>query len=498
MNKRASTSLLFVTGRLVARADFGPAPARAPLSFRQAASPPGTTLRESVAAALGLGPRCARDVWLLTDQLWTQRLYFAAPVMDGLNDEQLRRAIGFEVESFSGTSAVESRLGIHRLGVVQGAETFWITQVQDGVANEINDFLFARGGHLRGLAHPGGLPVPLACEGKAGPFSRVEIWSRATICMEKAEDQAAQVRVVNVGPSQPQWRESIASWLTRVTAPNVEWLVAAEPGEMPEGVGRGKDFAFAGAHTVKDVPTLTNERLADFLGLWARELSAPVPRVPIIAPPPEPARVGRLAATAVVLLALVLAGSAVRHHLLSRQLDDTRGRLAVLNRSSQQPAGLARQIDRARKELQQLESAPAEPAGAAQWAAEIRREQNRWPALLAAIADNAGDAVVVDTLSGEPGGGIRIEGASLRPAAADKFAANLSLALSAGSWAVGAAEKWTATEEAESDLWQYRILVLPQARAAAFEPAKTDSHAAVKSAATVPSATRPHVAHGEP
>ncbi len=450
MAKRPTTTLLIVTSRFVARADFGPGPEQARLGFWQAAAPQESGLRAAVGTALGLGPSCARDVWLLTDQVWMQRVYFAAPVMAGLGGEQLERAIGFEVESFSGIAGLQSRLGVHRLGVVQGSEAFWVTQIESDQAAEAVACVAVAGGRLRGIVHPGGLPVPLVSQQKAGPFSRVEVWGRATVCVEKIDGQPAQVRVVNVNPSQPQWRESVESWLTRLTAADTEWL----PG--------GDSHDLAARHALSEVPTLEGEALSEFLKLWADELSRAEPRVPVITPPLRPAPVRRLAAVSAILLAFVLLGGAVHGWLSSRDLDEAKGRLADLGRAQQQSTQLATQLGTLKKQLAQMESVPAV---AAERPDEIRRQQERWPALLSAIAQATRDGVVLDSLTGDSGGAVHVEGVCLRPTAADELAARMSAVLNTKGWTVSAAEKWAASSdagEAASPLWGYRILVSPQ------------------------------------
>ncbi len=457
MAKRPTTALFIVTSRFVARADFGPGPEQTRLGFWQAAAPQESGLRAAVGTALDLGPSCARDVWLLTDQVWMQRVYFAAPVMAGLSGEQLERAIGFEVESFSGIAGLQSSLGVHRLGVVQGSEAFWVTQIEDEQAVAAVACVAAAGGRLRGIVHPGGLPVPLVSPDKAGPFSRVEVWGRATVCVEKIDGQPAQVRVVNVNPSQPQWRESVESWLARLTAADTEWL----PG--------GDSHDLAVRHALREAPPLDGEALCEFLKLWAGELSRLEPRVPVITPPLRPAPIRRLAAVSAILLAFVLLGGALHGWLSSRDLDEAKGRLTGLGSAQQQSTQLAAQIGTLKKQLAQLESVPAV---AAERTDEIRRQQERWPALLSAIAQATRDGVVLDSLTGDSGGAVHVEGVCLRPTAADELAARMSAVLAAKGWTVSAAEKWAANAESEetaSPLWQYRIIASPQG--AAFAPA---------------------------
>lgn len=457
MAKRPTTTLLIITGRFVARADFGPAPEQARLGFWQTAASQDTDLRAAVGTALGLGPNCARDVWLLTDQVWMQRVYFAAPVMAGLDGEQLERAIGFEVESFSGIAGLQSRLGVHRLGVVQGSEAFWVTQIESDQAAAAVACVAAAGGRLRGIVHPGGLPMPLVSPEKAGPFSRVEVWGRATVCVEKIDGQPAQVRVVNVNPSQPQWRESVESWLARLPATDTEWL--------PDG----DSHDLAALHSLREVPPLEGEALGEFLKLWAGELSRLEPRVPVIAPPIRSVPLGRMATFSAILLAAAFLLCAWHGWLVGQDLDEAKDRLTDLGREQHQGVQLTTQIGTLKKQLAQMASVPV---GAVERPDEIRRQQERWPAILSAIANSTTDGLVLDSLTGEPGGAVRVEGVCLRPTAADELAARMSAALAAKGWTVSAAEKWAANAEVgetASPLWQYRIVLTPQG--AAFAPA---------------------------
>jgi Tfp pilus assembly protein PilN len=463
MAKRPTTTLLIVTSRFVARADFGPGPERTRLGFWQVAAPQESGLRAAVGPALGLGPSCARDVWLLTDQVWMQRVYFAAPVMAGLGGEQLERAIGFEVESFSGIAGLQSRLGVHRLGVAQGSEAFWVTQIESEQAAETVACVAAAGGRLRGLVHPGGLPEPLVSPQKTGPFSRVEVWGRATVCVEKIDGQPAQVRVVNVNPSQPQWRESVESWLARLTAGDTEWF--------PGGAAGSESHDLAVRHGLRETPALEGEGLVEFLKLWAGELSRLEPRVPLITAPLLPVPVRRLAAVSAFLLAAVFLVCVVQGWRSNRAVDEAKGRLAALVGAQQQSTHLAAQRETVKKQLAKMETVPA---GAIERLDEIRRQQERWPAVLSAIAQATGDGVVLDSLTGDSGGAVGVEGVCLRPTSADELAARMSAVLAAKGWTVSAAEKWAAGAETgagASPLWWYRIVVSPQG--AAFAPPAT-------------------------
>jgi hypothetical protein len=157
--------------------------------------------------------------------------------------------------------------------------------------------------------------------------------------------------------------------------------------------------------------------------------------------------------------------------LSNRALDEAKGRLTDLGRAQQQSAQLAVQLGNLKKQLAQMESVPV---GGAERTDEIRRQQERWPAVLSAIAQATGDGVVLDSLTGEDGGAVRVEGVCLRPTSADELAAKMSAVLAAKGWTVSAAEKWAASadaSEAASPLWGYRILVSPQVPTVAPVPA---------------------------
>lgn len=443
--KRPTSTLLLVTGRLVGRADFGPAPECIQGGFWQGPAPQGAGLPEAARQALRLGPRSAKDVWLLTDQVWTQRLYFASAVMAGLGGDELRRAMGFEAESFSGIPALQSRLGVHRLGVVEGAEAFWITQVPSDVAAEAGAAIADAGGaKLRGIVHPGGLSAPLLSMDKTAPFSRVEVWGRATLCIERPDHAPAQVRVINIDPAQPQWREAVDGWLARVAAPPTEWL-------GPAGTDR-----------VHPAAPLEGEALADFLGLWAKELAAAAPAAPVVLPPPPTVRIGRFVALAAGLLMAVALGCFLDYEIRARQRVAMQNELGSIERTRRETADLATQIVAARKELRQFEAASVTRQAAPAAADDIRLRQERWPALLTAIAGSAGGEVAVSRLTGDTGGAVVLDGLSAAAAAGDTFAARLSQELASKGWTVGAAEKQISVEENRPGLWQFHIQVSPQ------------------------------------
>ena len=146
MKRAATSTLILVTAARIARADSGGA-------CITAARPVGSSVGEAARAALALGGK-AEAVWVLCDDVFAQRVALSPAQVAGLTPDQLRRALSFEVEPFSGIPIAESVTGFHRSG--EGA--FDVIELPRADRDAIQRAASDAGGKLAGIAHPGTVP----------------------------------------------------------------------------------------------------------------------------------------------------------------------------------------------------------------------------------------------------------------------------------------------------------------------------------------------------
>lgn len=148
--KRATTStLILVTAAHIARADFDGGVRACKTAMR----PVGASTTEAVRAALALDGK-AGAVWVLCEDVFTQSVSLSPAQVAGLTQEQLGRALSFEVEPFSGIPVAESATGFHR----SSEGVFDVIELPRADRDAIQCAAADAGGKLAGIAHPG--PVP--------------------------------------------------------------------------------------------------------------------------------------------------------------------------------------------------------------------------------------------------------------------------------------------------------------------------------------------------
>lgn len=143
-------TVLIVTSSRVLRSDGGGTHA-----WKEGPRRMGSTLGEAVREALALGGRATAGTWVLSDDLFAQKVVLNPAQVAGLSREQLNRALSFEVEPFSGIGVDEAVVGF----VDRGGGTFDVVEMpkvdRDGVLRAITE----SGGRTGGIAHTAAVPT---------------------------------------------------------------------------------------------------------------------------------------------------------------------------------------------------------------------------------------------------------------------------------------------------------------------------------------------------
>jgi hypothetical protein len=466
MASRATTTLIAVSSDRIGRVDLDGASKPAVFSW-QTARLPGQLPEEAVAAALQAERRCARSVWVLCEDFWTQELSLSAAAVAGLDAQQLERVLGFELESLSGLGATESEIGFVPVQQKAGMAVYWITQVARADRLRIDQAVRAGGGRLMGLLHPGGLPQALQ-HSEASPANRewfrIEIWGDLTICLAGQSNGLIGTHVINGSPLQESWGPTVSEWLGRFETPRAVWMAGADEPRV-EVLCSGASLperAFAGISELASPTVLEGESLDRWMVSWARALSQGGPQVPIIKPEALPTPTRRYVGVSVVLAVAALIGCMVHAGWMNRRIVDARIEMRRAEEPRRQAAALLARLSVLKAELQRLQE--ARPATASSDpATELMRQKSRVRVLLSALSRLVQDNHVVTGLQTEARGGLVIVGLSLTPEAADTLALALGRLCRPSGWAVSGAQKTALLQQPNGGPWEFRVNASPPA-----------------------------------
>lgn len=154
--KAAASTFLLITANRIGRADFDGVLRLSEVAPRAA----GASLSDAMRAAFALGGKPARATWVLYADAWPQKVTVSAGQVVGLTEDQLCRALSFEVEPFSGIPVNESVLGFRE----EGGGVFDVVQIPKGDRDAIASVIASTGSRLAGILHPGNVAESDAME----------------------------------------------------------------------------------------------------------------------------------------------------------------------------------------------------------------------------------------------------------------------------------------------------------------------------------------------
>jgi hypothetical protein len=455
MSKRAAYTLLLVKPDLIARADFGPLPSLELLGFWEQTQSSQARLYYSIESALEFGGKCGREVFVIAEEFWTQTLSLPTRALAGLNGEQVHRALGFDLEALTGIAGSAASIGYCKAAPSDEADYFWVTQITSAVQTQIQSAIQAAGGVLAGMAHPGGLPVPISASNgssHAASWRRIEVWKDATLCLAGKGDAANTVRVINGDADQNAWRTVLSRWIDSNKSEHSEWL------------GPQATVALEGTNTTASTwtsfPSLSGDTLTNWLTHWAKELTSGNRRVPAVEPRLSGVTPQKRALLATVIALVCLAACVGRGVWLEQQQVLTSRELAAAQAPSQHLADLMNQVQQLRIDLSKLQSQAAKIKKGYSYDSEnIEHLRLGLDGLLLALAEQSDQTVMIEHISPDSAGVTVIEGKCLPAAAADAFSQRLATVLPRLGWDVAPPEKVMLAGSAVDGLCQFKIKV---------------------------------------
>lgn len=192
MKSDSSCTLLIISSTRLYRADVDLRSSRMK-EFRQTARKVGAGLGESVGSALALGGKPGGVVWIVSEDVWKESISLSTAQTGNLSPEQLGRALGFEVEPFSGITADAGAIGFQAGASQDGARTYEVVQLPRKERDAAQKLIESAGGKLGGI-----------CDLKSlFPESRDQIEDEATLLEAAARLNASAPGLPMIPPVAP-------------------------------------------------------------------------------------------------------------------------------------------------------------------------------------------------------------------------------------------------------------------------------------------------------
>lgn len=149
MKHSSASAVVVVTANRILRAEL----ASGGIELKSAARGPGDSFARAVAAGLALG-KTAGSVWVLGEEVFTQRVTLNPAQIAGLSASQLEQALAFEVEPFSGIPMAEGVVGFYS----ESAGNFAVVELPRSEVDTLLTTVATAGGKLAGVAHAAAVP----------------------------------------------------------------------------------------------------------------------------------------------------------------------------------------------------------------------------------------------------------------------------------------------------------------------------------------------------
>lgn len=378
-------------------------------------------LVQTVESALDLLSDRPKRTWILAADVWSQPVSIQADIARRVPAAQLAQFVCFEVEPLSGISPRQGMAGVTPLQQpVNGDPTYWVSEVDRTIFEQVESLVVSRGGTFGGLLHPAG--APSAIQGTtATRWRRVEVWPDTIVCLASQGKGIARHLIARDLMSD-DWAVEARKWFdSHPSSEHDELLVVAT------------DTAARRSNTLFPWREVTIPESNSFwLAAWAPAFPKAVglPRISIVRKglPEQTKRLMSLAATVLILVGCISAYQAVG--AFNQRL------LAAMREETESLKGPAKQVEEIRKEVTTLETqirtteaSEVELVNAIQaYKNETLNQKRRIPEMLDVLAEACGNDVLLQGIESE-GKEIKIVGRCLDARRANDVARELAIRL---------------------------------------------------------------------
>ena len=174
--------------------------------------PHPTKLAQCVSDIAAKSRPFGRKVWLLYIGLPITLLSIPSMQVEGVDEATLVQALQFELEGLTGQSTLDMQLAYQLLSNKDEMSNYWVSQIDQINFEDVSKAVKKAGGSLRGLMHPGGLPLFLQNPEQAD-WLRLECWSHQLLAMRQTPEDGLSLQLFNL--ESRQWHAQLEKWLTQ-------------------------------------------------------------------------------------------------------------------------------------------------------------------------------------------------------------------------------------------------------------------------------------------
>ncbi len=439
MSARSDSTILLVLRDFIARADCPRAAVRGAARVVRAPRPATDDLAQLAASALALGARPRGPVWLLAEDIFSQCVTMNARALRNLGDADVGQALAYEAQLLSGIEAAESAFAWTPVASDGIESEFWITAMPGVERERVDAAIRNAGGRLAGIAHPVGLPRPLAPGVAAdAAWKRIETWHELWAEVESGARGPATARVRRADPTRRhrEARGDVAPTELLVAGP----ATTAQPAPSDAFVARLEDEV----------------ALTTWLESWSPVLEDVKSTVPILSPPARPVSLRARVAGSIALATVVLGACSLHYATLRSKESELTRELARVSEPAERKARDERAVAAIQAEIEQLRADAAERASRARpagWTARLPAQ------LMELLASETPNGLTVNEFElGWRSSAIR--GLCVEPHLADRLGGALARAVAVDGFAVSPSTK-RMLANASSGLYEFQIDLAP-------------------------------------
>ncbi|WP_254508038.1 hypothetical protein [Anatilimnocola floriformis] len=417
----SSENLVIVTGSHVAIATTR---GRAVRSFASQQREPNADVVMAVEAALSLAPSRLGKIWLLVTDVWSQPITIAADVARRIPAGRLAQFVCFEVEPLSGIAPPQGAAGVVSLPTTGRDPSFWVTEIDRTLLEQLSSLIESRGGKLAGLLHPAGAPQPILqpTQGQR-QWQRIELWPDAVVCLAGTIGRAASRRVFSL--NELDWERDAGTWFGVQLAAHSRGDAASEPSleVLTAGFGQLPTIAQGPRATVVSLDDAA--QLQAWAGAWAGQLT--VKDVVPIVTLPKPPMSARSKTFATAGLAAALLAICVSHYQFASQsnrqtVSKAQTETDLLTERQTRMQETVKEVNELRADQAKLQASQAKLVEeVALFKAATADQKKRIPELLKTLAEACSEQVLVHKIESD-GRNIRVRGRCVAGQQADQLA----------------------------------------------------------------------------
>lgn len=442
---RSSTTIIFIGLDRLVRADYsGGGRLRRLIQRPRPESDDPHTLIGAVLSADS--SRLSRKTYLLSTDVWTNVLELPSATTKGMNGAELTQALCFESEPLSGINAFDAASAIQPVGADGLKRRFWFTQISAAIYEQYDEAIRAGGGRLAGVAHPGGLPVPIVAAQKVASWHRIEFWNGALVRMSFHNGALGEMRIDGeVAASLSARRAAVEAWRAEAGKALHEEALVAGPVENADELG-------GIALSLEDDAVLT-----EWLSEWRRAIGSRKPGLPLIPPLARASTRDRSLLVTAVLTLLAIGGCFAHSRWVDGQLRAMAQEQAELQKPGlevtaikQQITKLAPEVAQAGEELNKIKTDVELADTVIAW------QQHRIAALLEHLALARSDDWVLQKIDGRPGE-ISLHGVTIHPERISALATELAKGLEKYGWSVRPPRQSAQIRQDDGAPWTFEL-----------------------------------------